>query len=304
MQVTRITTDETFRSVLEYGCTNFPFACYLDEISNHKNKNIVWHWHREFEISYIVEGVVRCFVDDECIILSPGDALFINSEVIHHFEGDFGLMYNIVFSPELIAGNTPTVFQKSVLPYLESNCKYLLFPKTDAVYFELLAEIRDLGELSRTVTCNSELKQYSKVIQLWVQIADLTKDGLAPKKGTADMLRQARLRMMMQYIHSNYSFHISLSDIARQASISVSEALRCFKTGLKTTPINYLTEYRLEIAFSQLISTRNTIHQIALSVGFENTSYFCRKFKERYGCSPMVARKSGKCNSVINARTK
>ena len=293
MQITEITTDDTFRSTLEYGNPAFPLACYLDKVSIQENKHIAWHWHREFELSYVIEGKVHCFVDDECITLCAGEALFINSELIHHFEGDAGIMYNIIFSPELIAGNTSAVFQKSVSPYLSSDCKYLFFSKTDCAYTELLNEIRELGILSGTTTCNRELKLYSKVISLWVRIADLTKDSLKPKKGNADMLRQARLRIMMQYMHSNYSSHLTLNEIAKQSNISVSEALRCFKTGLKTTPIHYLTDYRLEIAFSQLTATRNTVCQIAASVGFENTSYFCRKFKERYGCSPMQIRKRG-----------
>ena len=200
------------------------------------------------------------------------------------------MMYNIVFSPEFIAGGISAVFQKSVLPYLNSDCKYLFFSKANTAYSELLNEIKELGVLSRTAACKSELKLFNKVVSLWTRIEELTKDSLNPKK-EANALRQARLRMMMQYMRSNYSAHMTLKEIALQANISVSEALRCFKTGLKTTPFNYLAECRLGIAFSQLILTHETVHQIAASVGFENTSYFCRKFKERYGYSPMQMRK-------------
>lgn len=291
MPITKIKTDETLRSVLKYGCSDFPFACYLDKFSNLENKNIIWHWHREFEISYVIEGTVRCFIDDECISLSSGDALFINSELIHHFESNNGIMYNIVFSPELIAGNNATIFHNNVSPYLESDCKYLIFPRENTANFDILNEIKELAVLSRTVTANRELKLFSKVINLWVQIVEISMEKLNPKNKNADMLRQARLRMMMQYIHTNYPLHITLSEIANQANVSVSEALRCFRTGLKTTPINYLTEYRLETAFSQLVSTHSTVHQIAASVGFENASYFCRKFKDKYGYTPMQIRR-------------
>ena len=294
MQITNITTDDTLRSTLEYGTPEFPFACYLDKLACQKNSSIAWHWHREFEISYAIDGIVHCFVDDECINLQPGEALFINSELIHHFEGDGGIMYNIIFMPEFIADMDSAVFQKSIAPYLNSNCKYLYFHRTDARYSRLLNEIKEIGTLSgaKNYGRNRELELLYGVTGLWLQIAEFTENSLVPQKRNADMLRQARLRKMIQYIQSNYSERITLSEIAEQANISTSEALRCFKIGLKTTPINYLIDYRLGIAFSRLTATRDPVYQIASSVGFENTSYFCQKFKERYGSSPMGVRKN------------
>ena len=158
----------------------------------------------------------------------------------------------------------------------------------------MLNEIKEIGTLSgaKNYGRNRELELLYGVTGLWLQIAEFTENSLVPQKRNADILRQARLRKMIQYIQSNYSERITLSEIAEQANISTSEALRCFKIGLKTTPINYLIDYRLGIAFSRLTATRDPVYQIASSVGFENTSYFCQKFKERYGSSPMGVRKN------------
>ena len=292
METTMIPTDHTKRSMLEYGTLGFPFVCYLDKISGYKNRHIEWHWHREFELSFVMEGTVRCFVDDECIILFPGDALFINSEAIHHFESDDGIMYNIVFAPEFIANVSSTVFQKSVAPYLTSNCKYFYFSKSTNEYTQVLAIIKSIGTLARTADCNQEIKLYSRILDFWAHFVDISKGTLTQKKN-ADILRQNRLRQMMEYIQLNYSAPIILSNIAESANISASEALRCFRSGLKTTPIRYLNDCRMNIAFSQLISSHSPVYQIASSVGFENTSYFCRKFKERYGVSPKCIQENG-----------
>lgn len=286
-----IPTDHTKRSMLEYGALEFPFVCYLDKISGYRNRHIEWHWHREFELSFVIEGVVHCFVDDECITLYPGEALFINSEMIHHFESDDGIMYNIVFAPEFIANISSTVFQKNVAPYLTSNCKYFYFSKSASEDTLLLEIIKSIGVLSRTATCNQEIKLYSRVLDFWVHFVDTSK-GTLTQKNNADRLRQERLRKMMEYIQSHYAAPISLRHIAESANISTSEALRCFRSGLKTTPINYLNDYRMSVAFSQLMSSRSPVYQIASSVGFENASYFCRKFKKRYGVSPKCIQKN------------
>lgn len=79
---------------------------------------------------------------------------------------------------------------------------------------------------------------------------------------------------------------ITLTDIANAANISKSEALRSFHLALSTTPINYLIDYRLERAQKLLLTTDDTVTQIALTVGMDNISYFVRAFRKKYGTTP------------------
>lgn len=66
---------------------------------------------------------------------------------------------------------------------------------------------------------------------------------------------QARLQLMMQYIHQNYSHNISLEELADHARISKSTALNLFRKFLHITPINYLIHYRLNEAALLLSKT-------------------------------------------------
>lgn len=95
-----------------------------------------------------------------------------------------------------------------------------------------------------------------------------------------------RVQAMMQYIRRQYAQHIYLADIAAAAHVSKSEALRCFRATVHTTPVEYLIEYRLATA-ARILKTENMkISDVAERVGFENISYFCRVFKRKYGLSP------------------
>ena len=82
-----------------------------------------------------------------------------------------------------------------------------------------------------------------------------------------------------------------MRSIAAAASLSDSECLRCFRTSIGSTPIQYLKHYRLQQATSLLISTDKKITDIALSCGFQDVSYFTKSFREHLGTTPTQYRK-------------
>lgn len=108
---------------------------------------------------------------------------------------------------------------------------------------------------------------------------------------------QAQLQIMMQYIHKNYPYQISLDDLAKTVALSKSSVLNIFNKSIHTSPIDYLINYRLKRAAKLLVTTENNIASIARDTGFENTGYFCRKFKEIFQLTPSGYRK--KHNKII-----
>lgn len=54
----------------------------------------------------------------------------------------------------------------------------------------------------------------------------------------------------------------------------------------RMTPIEYVNQFRLLQAAQLLTSTKNSISDICYSTGFNNTSYFTKKFKEQYKATP------------------
>ena len=72
-----------------------------------------------------------------------------------------------------------------------------------------------------------------------------------------------------------------------------SECCRCFARTLQMTPFEYLMKYRILEATKKMIETiKNpmSIADIALSVGFNNVSYFNKLFKKFLGCTPTYYR--------------
>ena len=288
MKIHNIPTDETLRSLLEYGCSDFPFEYYLDEINQFRSKSIEWHWHKEVEFSLVLKGSVRCFDEINVYELSTGDGLFINSGTLHRFESDNGgEMITMVFAPALIAPQDSFLYREFVERILTSHCSLIHFKRTDENNLPVLHCISSLYD----ATGKHFLAIRNAASFLWEELLTVTENELTQKENKVDKLLRARIQQMVQYIHNNFQEHIKLEEIARAANISVSESLRCFHSSMQTTPIRYLNQYRLERAKELLLSTSDSVINISMNTGFENPSYFCRIFKKMYGISPNQYRK-------------
>jgi len=98
--------------------------------------------------------------------------------------------------------------------------------------------------------------------------------------------------MMMSFIHSHYADQIQLDDIADFAHVSKNTCMQIFKNGIRQSPISYLIQYRLKKAAKLLAATEMKVITISEQCGFHDAPYFCRKFKEVYGISPIEYRKN------------
>lgn len=74
--------------------------------------------------------------------------------------------------------------------------------------------------------------------------------------------------------------------LSREIGMSRSQLFRKIKkiTGLSTGL--YIRNIRLEKSIELLAHTDNSIKRIAYLVGFTDSAYFCRCFKQAFGCSP------------------
>lgn len=94
------------------------------------------------------------------------------------------------------------------------------------------------------------------------------------------------------YIETNYSYAITVEDIAAYVGISRSHLFRSFQTYMRKSPKEYLTGYRIKQACHLLKDTDLSVSAIAYSVGFENNLYFSKAFKKQKGISPTDYRMS------------
>ncbi|MDO5422227.1 MAG: AraC family transcriptional regulator [Eubacteriales bacterium] len=286
-----ITTDDTLRETLQHGNCAYPFAYYLEDIMQFDFHCADWHWHHELEFLSVAKGTALCLVGEDKFELPEGCGLFVNSSVLHRYEAtDTAIVPNILFAPSLLAPEKSLLYEKYVHPVITSSSPYQIFdPKIE--WQHQILQILDTIYALQEDDDRKELHTVQYLLQLW-DILSAHFERSSESGGFRRVNhRQARLQLMMQYIHDHYSEPITLEEIAAAAAISKSGALDIFQTGIHLPPVSYLIQYRLTRAAELLHTTEKTVSAIAKETGFSSAGYFCRKFKERYRISPQEYRK-------------
>ena len=94
-----------------------------------------------------------------------------------------------------------------------------------------------------------------------------------------------------QFISSRYSEQITTADVAAAVGYSPNYLTRKFREAVGVGVHDYLVFIRLQKAAHELVSTKDTITEIAFRCGFSDSNYFKDVFKKKYGLTPRAYRK-------------
>jgi len=89
-----------------------------------------------------------------------------------------------------------------------------------------------------------------------------------------------------KYIRKNYMRPLNLDTLSRQFGFSRSGFRRYWESKFSVTPGAAINQLRLERASHLLSDTKMNVGAVARTVGFNDSLYFSRKFRQRYGLSP------------------
>ncbi|MEZ0289438.1 MAG: cupin domain-containing protein [Methylophilus sp.] len=98
-------------------------------------------------------------------------------------------------------------------------------------------------------------------------------------------LADARLALAVKAMHDNPSHPWTLETLAEVSGMSRARFATNFKATVGTTPLDYLTDWRLSIA-QNLIRQGKPLKSIAVQVGYQSAAAFSRVFAKRLGTTP------------------
>jgi AraC-like DNA-binding protein len=107
----------------------------------------------------------------------------------------------------------------------------------------------------------------------------------------------ARIGRTIALIHREPARAWTVDDLAREVGMSRTRFAEQFREMIGTSPVNYLTEWRLQRAVAALSHSRRPIGEIARECGYSSPAAFTRAFNERFGQTPKAFRRDGKLNS-------
>jgi len=100
-----------------------------------------------------------------------------------------------------------------------------------------------------------------------------------------------RIALALKAIHDDASFPWTLDNLARVAGLSRTAFSTTFASYMSTTPLGYITQWRMQIARQLLLETKEPIIKIAVSVGYQSEAAFGRVFKRYFDIAPASYRR-------------
>ncbi len=239
------------------------------------------HYHNFFEIFYLMTGECRFLLKDSVYQLSKGDLVFIAPGEPHHSlyaPGDFCEIVNICFKKDHIPQPSAEEFRSFMgsVPVLYQEEFHNLLAR-------MLSENSHIDEYS-----DSFMSCYLKELLLMLMRHSVMNEKEPELLNSKD----ADILLATKYIYKNFKKPLTLKEVSDVASLSPTYFSKKFKqiTGMGFK--EYLNFVRLKHAQAALLTTNNTITDIALEYGFNDSNYFKDMFKKVYGKSPREFRKN------------
>ncbi len=247
------------------------------------------HKHNYVEILYMCSGQTVHTIDGNRLVLKKGELLFMNQSAYHSIdraeEDDIGI--NFVVLPEFMdvafemigSNNILGQFILSALRKGSEDISHLHFRVADVLPVQNLVENMIYNIITRQPN-NRKINQNTMGL-LMLQLLNYT-----------DLIEQefsvqynGLVIAALRQIEENYKEE-SLQELAEAQSVSISYLSRVIKQVTGRTYKDLLVEKRMGKAAELLENSRIPVTDIITAVGYSNTSYFYREFKQRFGVTP------------------
>ena len=266
-----------------------PERSFTAKIVNRKSRPLLsqaWHFHPEIEICYTLKSSGRRFVGNKISEYGKTDLVMFGSNLPHGFTTDMYCSQVVIqmtqdFLGEVFMGrpelhsikslftragrglefrdHTKRKAQKIIKKLLKHSGMYKLLYLLELL--QVLAEASDVEEI-----CSEEYA------------LDFNEDQLG------------RIKIVYDHIMENFKKEVKIKEIADKLNISEAAFYKFIRKQTQKTYTQIINEFRTNYASKLLMTSDRTISQICFESGYNNVSYFNRKFKEIMQQTPQAFR--------------
>lgn len=241
------------------------------------------HMHRDFEISWIMDGEIHVTLGTHRLDLKKGAVFLTNPYESHELRTSAPVpILSLQISPSFFSpyfqGIENLRFEQSLLPPKEST---MVQDELDGLA-RLFWQQPPFYELD----CAMRLNRLFHSLFLCLPYMTHSDQELKRAKRKGD-----RMRSLIDYINTHYAEKLLLTELAKRESLSLHYLSHLFRDSLGMPFQKHLSRVRCEHARQLLLSTDQTLLDIGIACGFSDPKYFNRDFCRQYGCSPKEYRK-------------
>ncbi|MBE6883323.1 MAG: helix-turn-helix domain-containing protein [Ruminococcaceae bacterium] len=231
-----------------------------------------YHFHKNLELIYVLQGQVNCTVNNVSHTLSSGDFGICLPYDIHRYEPQQNTLYWVL------------VFSEDYIHFLSKK-----FSKKMSIGFPFRASPEVEEYLIKRLIYNENPTALTLKSCLYAICEEfLDKITLADKKGDEILM----IATLADYIHENHTRKLSLREISQKLGYDYNYMSRFFRKTFNMTFTDLVNTYRLETAIQLLEYTDKNITTIAYESGFGSARAFNSFFRKNTNISPSQYRKA------------
>lgn len=258
------------------------------------------HRHNYVEVIYMCKGKTTHIIDGDEVVLGEGDLLFLNQNASQEIlpAGRDDIAINFIIQPQFfdrtfeMIGADDNLLRDFLVGSLCEDSR-----RTSYLYFHVadVLPIQNLIENMIWSMLNNQLNKRS-CNQLTMGLLFLHLLNHTEKMETGGNAYHQEFEVaVLNYVETKYKDG-TLSELAELMGYSIYWLSHEIKKRTGRTYKELVQTKRMNQATYMLTNSSVSVAEIIRMVGYDNTSYFYRKFKERYGVSPKEFREKNTVN--------
>jgi AraC-like DNA-binding protein len=254
------------------------------------------HRHNYVEVIYMCKGSTTHIIDGNEVVLEEGDLLFLNQNATQEImpAGKDDIAINFIILPQFfdmafeMIGADENLLRDFVVGSLCEDSRrtsYLYFHVADVLPIQNLME-----NMIWSLLNNQPNKRSSNQLTMGLLFLHLINHIEKMETGGKAYHQEFEVTVL-NYVETHYKDG-SLSELAELMGYNIYWLSREIKKRTGKTYKELVQTKRMNQAAYMLANSRVSVSEIIQMVGYDNSSYFHRKFKERFGTSPKEYRNS------------
>ena len=233
-----------------------------------------YHWHKEFELIYVMDGEVAVKVNTNDRVLHTDEFLLLNSAENHSLSSENAKCLILDISYEFAEKFDSSLYSSAFRIVGGSGAE---------------EEIHNLlWQLSRTLNEPEfpGLRQYSIITDILHVLFVQCKHENTNAVSDEEQARSRHVKLVKEYLQQHFREEITEMEVAKMLGLSPIYLSTLFSKTVGMQFREYLLKIRLEHAMDALLNKHMSIEDAAKAGGFPSKRTFIAKCKRAYNITP------------------